>query len=68
MEQLKTWLTMYYVRQLLYDIVIVTLCFSDGFSTKCIGYYMMYIGAYGIWLRNCTNIVCIGTNTLCGET
>ena len=29
----------------MYDIVTVTLRFSHGFSTKCIGYYTKCIGA-----------------------
>ena len=48
---------MYYIGLLLYDSIIVTLQFNHGFSTKCIGYYTMYTGAYRIWLRNCTNTV-----------
>ena len=50
-------LTMYY------DIVIVTLWFSHSFSTKCIGYNTMCIGAHRIWLLNCTSTVPIVTNT-----
>ena len=61
-------LTMYYIRLLLYDIVIVTLRLSHGFSTKCIGYHTMCIGVHWIWLRKCTNAVRILTNTLCRET
>ena len=56
--------SMYYIMLLLYDIVIVTLRFSHGFSTKSIGYSTMCIGAHRVWLRNCTNTVRIVINTL----
>ena len=59
---------MYYIRQLLYDSISVTLRCSHGFSTKCIGYYTMCIADHGIWLRNCTNTVRIVANTLRRET
>ena len=52
-----TRLTMYYIRVLLYDTVIVTVWFSHGFSTMC-------ICVHRIWLRNYTNTVRILTNTL----
>ena len=38
----------YYIRMLLYDIVIVTLRFSHCFHTKCIGYYVICIGTHRI--------------------
>ena len=59
---------MYYIWLLLYDIVIVTLQFSHGFSMKSIGNDTMCIGAHQIWLYNCTNTVCIVTNTIPKET
>ena len=46
-------LTVYYIRMLLYDIVIVTVRLSHGFSTKCIGYYTMCIHYYCI--RSCVS-------------
>ena len=63
-----TQLTMYYIRLLLYDSVIVTLQFSHGFSMKCIGYYTNCIGA--VMQSNLTGINThrIVTNTLRKET
>ena len=45
---LHTQLTVYYTRLLHYDIVNVSLRFSNGFSTKSIGYNMMCLGAHRI--------------------
>ena len=68
---------MSYIRLLCYDIVTVsvTLQFRQGFSTKCIGYNEMCIGAHWIWQPQlhpynsyCISTICIVTNTLCRET
>ena len=61
-------LTMYYISLLFSDIINVTLPFSHGFSTKCIGYNTICIGAHQIWMFNSINTVGITTNTLCRET
>ena len=64
-----TQLTMYYIRPLLYHIVIVSLWFSHGFSTKYIGYNANYIGAVtqsnvmGTFTYIVTNTVCSVTVT-----
>ena len=40
---------MYYIRPLFYNSITVTLRFSHGFSTKCIGKKMMSIGVHQIF-------------------
>ena len=57
--------TIYYIRLLIYMyyIFIVTLRFSHGFSTTCIDYNTMCVGASRIWLRYYSNTVRIVTVT-----
>ena len=48
---------LYYIRLLFYDTVSVSLRFSHGFSTKCIGYRTICIDAHRFGLHNCINTV-----------
>ena len=63
-----TRLTMYYIKLLLYDTVNVIRRFSHSFSTKCIGYNTISVGAHRILLHKCNKTVRILTNTLRRET
>ena len=40
-----TWLTMYYIRPFLNDIINISFPFSQSYFTKCIGYNTKCIGA-----------------------
>ena len=62
---IHTWLTMYYIRPFLYNIINVSLRLCQGFFTKCNGCNMKCIGAHLIWLRNSIHTVLVVINTLC---
>ena len=54
-KHIHTRLTMYYIRPFLYDIIMVSLLFSQCYFTQCIGYSTNCIGA--VTKSNRDNIV-----------
>ena len=61
---IHTLLTVYYIRLFLYDIIKVSLRFSQCYFTQCIGYSMNCIAAITKSIQMGTNTVCTVTNTL----